>query len=114
MIKILGELSQILAVARISASQEEQILIPVKNLSSSPEVIEEQQIHEPHPHEDIHPFHLVEEIKESWTTSNGEKPLEHEIEEFLTCLSPNPLSTQVDSHHVIEGLHGMVKEDMPN
>lgn len=49
MIKILRELSQILVVAGISTSQEEQILSIFKNLATSLEVIEEQQIHEPHP-----------------------------------------------------------------
>jgi len=54
------------------------------------------------------------ETKESWTTSNGEQPLEPEIEEFLVCLFADALSTQEDNHLMLEDLHGMVKEDMPN
>ncbi len=46
MIKSLEELSQIIGATGIFASQEEQILTAVKNLSVSPKVIEEQQIHE--------------------------------------------------------------------
>ncbi|MCY6488027.1 hypothetical protein, partial [Actinobacillus pleuropneumoniae] len=79
MINILGELSQILAGAGISSFQEEQILTIVKNLFASSEVIEEQQIHEPHPQEDLHPCNLVEETKESWITNNGKKLLKHEL-----------------------------------
>jgi len=49
MIKSLEELSQILVAAGISTSQEEQILTVAKKLSAFPEVIEERQLHEPHP-----------------------------------------------------------------
>jgi hypothetical protein len=73
MIKSLEELSQILAAVgiSISASQEEQILTAVKNLSASPEVIEKQDFHELHPQEDLeasfdHPFQPIEETKESF------------------------------------------------
>jgi hypothetical protein len=98
MIKSLTELSQILAATgiSISASQEEQILTIVKNLSASPEVIEEEDFHELHPQEDLevsfdHPFQPIEETKESWTTFDGEPPLEPEIEEFLICISEDPM-----------------------
>ena len=49
MIKSLEELSQILALVGISSSQEERILAVVKNLSTSPEAIDEPEQHEPHP-----------------------------------------------------------------
>ena len=49
MIKSLKEISQILATTRSFASQEEKILIANKKLSAPLEVIEKQQIHEPHP-----------------------------------------------------------------
>ena len=53
MIKSLEELSQILALARISSSQEEQILALVKNLSTSLEAIDETKQHEPHPQDGL-------------------------------------------------------------
>ena len=93
MIKILKELSQVLEKngILISASQEEKILIASKNLYTSLEVIEELEFHEPHLQEELeasiyHPFKF-EEAKELWTTSDGDHPLELEIEEFLTFLS---------------------------
>jgi hypothetical protein len=46
MIKILEELSRILAAAGISSSWEEQILTTVKNLSASLKVIKEPEFHE--------------------------------------------------------------------
>jgi hypothetical protein len=79
MIKSLTELSQILAAAgiSISASQEEQILTVVKNLNVTP-----------HPQEDLEVsfdslFQSIEETEKSWTTFDGEPPLEPEIEEFF-------------------------------
>ena len=84
MIKILGELSQILAAIGIFASQEEQILIVVKNLCISPKVIEEPKVHEPHLQEEpkastVHFFQSMEEIKDSWTIYARKQLLEHEI-----------------------------------
>ena len=84
MIKSFEELSQILAATGIFSSQEEHILTVVKNLSTSPKDIEEPKFHEPHPWEDLealcnHPFQPIEDTKESWTTSDGETPLEPEI-----------------------------------
>jgi hypothetical protein len=84
MIKSLEEISQILAAAWISTSQEDKILTIVKNLSASPKIIEEEEFHEIHPQEDIksfcnHPFHPLGEAEESLTTFNGEPPLEPEI-----------------------------------
>jgi cell division protein FtsL len=45
---LLQKLSQILAVAGISASQEEKILTTVKNIPELQEVIDNQKFHEPH------------------------------------------------------------------
>ena len=92
MIKSLKELSRILAATEISSSQEEQILTAVKNLSASPEVIKELEQHEPHPQDDLQtstdfPCQVADEIEDSCTTSDGERPLEPEIEELLPCLS---------------------------
>jgi hypothetical protein len=89
----------------------------VKNLSTSPKDIEEPKFHEPHPREDLealcnHPFQPIEETKESWTTSDGETPLEPEIEEFLICLSEDPLCTNETSHSKKYDLHGMIEGDM--
>jgi hypothetical protein len=68
MIMSLEELSQILAAAGISSSQEEHILTIVKNLSTSPKDIEEPKFHEPHPRRSRKPSlitlsNLPEEIK---------------------------------------------------
>jgi hypothetical protein len=117
MIKSLTELSQILAAVGISASQEEQILTIVKNLSASPKVIEEEEFHELHPQEDLksfcnHSFQPIGETKESWTTFDGEPPLEPEIEEFLTCISPDPVCIQETNHLKEDDLCGMIEGDM--
>jgi hypothetical protein len=111
-----GRTLSILAAAgiSISASQKEQILTAVKNLSASPEVIEKQDFHKLHPQEDLeasfdHPFQPVEETEESF---NGEKLLEPEIEEFLTCISPDPVCIQETNHPKEDDLHGMIEGDM--
>jgi hypothetical protein len=115
--KSLEELSQILPTAGISASQEEKILTIVKNLVAYPDIIEEQEFHEPHPQEYLeassnHLCQPVEETKKSWTTFDGEQPLEPEIEEFLTCLSEYPLCTQETNHLKEDDMHSMVEEDI--
>ena len=56
--------------------------------------IEDQKSHEKQ--EDIEvfpysPYKYTEETKELWTTVDGERALELEIEEFLANLYPNPL-----------------------
>jgi hypothetical protein len=80
-------------------------------------VIEEQNSHEPHPQEDIealfdHPFQIVEETKESWTTFDGEQPLEIEIKEFLMHLSSDLVCIQEPNHPKIEDIHGTIEEDI--
>jgi hypothetical protein len=80
MIKSLKELSQILIAAGISSSQEEKILIAVKNLSASPHLQEDLEV-------SFDPScQSIEETKESCITIDGEQPLEPEIKEFQTCL----------------------------
>ena len=96
MIKILEELSRILVAIGISSSQEEQILTAVKNLSTSLKAIDEPKQHEPHPQDDLQtstdfPFQVADEIEDSCTTSDEERPLEPEIEEVLSCLSIDPV-----------------------
>jgi hypothetical protein len=87
----------------------------VKNLYAFPEVILEQEFHEPHTRQEAlcnNPFQPIRETKESWTTSNGEPPLEPEIEEFLICLSEEPLCTDETSHLKEDDPQGMIEGDM--
>ena len=91
MIKSLEDISQILATVGISSSQEEQILTTIKNLSTYPKVIEESKIHGSHLQDDLEasthsPFQEIEEMTDLCTASDGEKPIEPEIEELSTCL----------------------------
>jgi len=86
MIKILKDLSQILATTGVSSSQEEQILTVVKNLSTSLEVIAEPDFYDPQPHEELessnnHVFQSLGETEDLWATSVGEKLLNLEIGE---------------------------------
>ena len=92
MINILEELSQILTLARIFTSQEEHILVVVKNLFASPEAIIELEIHDPCLQDDLQtstdsPFQEAEEIEDSCTTFTGDQALEPDIEECSICLS---------------------------
>jgi hypothetical protein len=98
----------------ISASQKEQILTAVKNLSASPEVIEKQDFHKLHPQEYLeaffgHPFQPIEETKESF---NGEKLLEPEIEESLACFLADHVCTPKNNHLEEDNMHSMVEEDI--
>jgi hypothetical protein len=54
---------------------------------------------------------FVEETQESWIECNKEKPLEPKIEEFLACLSADPVCTSETNHLEENTLHGMEKED---
>ena len=86
----LEELSQILAVAGISSFQEEHILTIVKNLSTSPEILEKSRSYE------LKNDFLCQNVKEAkklWTTSNGEQSLRPKIEEFSTSILADPLCT---------------------
>ena len=118
MIKCLQELSQVLVVSRISISTygEEHILIVLKNLSTSLEVIEELEFHKPHLQDDQeastnHPCKF-EEAENLWATSDCKHPLESEIEELLTCLSLDIPCTQETNHLNKDNLHGMTEEDL--
>ena len=102
---ILEELSWILAVVEILSSQEEKILITVKNLSASPKVIKEPEFHEEPKASTDHLCQSTEETEDSCTTYDGERPLEPEIEEFLPCLSIDPICINHSD------LCGMTKED---
>jgi hypothetical protein len=99
----LGELSQILATTGISSFQEEHILTIVMNLSTSSEMIKEPKSHEL---QKDSPCQTAEEAEKLETTSDGERPLRPEIEEFST----DPLYTSETNHPEEEDLHGMMKE----
>jgi hypothetical protein len=86
---LLQELSQILETTNITSSQEEKILIAVKNICSSQKGIVDQNFHEKQQDLEVsieYPDHLEEELKELWTPLDEEKNLEPEIEAFLACL----------------------------
>jgi hypothetical protein len=100
----LQELSHILATTGISTSQEEHILTPFKNLVGSPQ--EDVEV----PSDSYCQF--VEVAQESWIEFNWEKPLEPEIEEFLACLSTDPVCTPKTNNLEEDNLRSMEKEDM--
>jgi hypothetical protein len=79
-------------------------LTTVKNISALQEVIKEEEFHE----------QQQEETKESWTTFDGEKSLEPEIEGSLACLSSDPLCIQETNQQILEDLQGVTKEDIQN
>jgi hypothetical protein len=85
---ILRELSQILAIAGISSSQEEHILTIAKNLNTYPEILEESRSYEL---QNGFPFQNVKESGKLWTTPSGEKSLRPEIEDLSTSISLDPL-----------------------
>jgi hypothetical protein len=105
----LEELSQILATAGISSFQEEHILTIVKNLSTSPEILEESRSYEL---QNDFPCQNVKEAEKLWTTSGGEKSLRPKIEEFSTSISTDPLCTSEINHPKEEDLHSMMKESI--
>ena len=72
----LEALSQILAMARISTSQEAYILTSFRSWSTSPQPQENYEV-------------SFEETKESCTKSDGEHPVKPDMEEFSSCLSMN-------------------------
>ena len=90
----------------ISTSQKEQILIEVKNLNVTP-----------HPQEDLEVsfdsfFQSIKETEESWTTFDGEPPLEPDIEEFFICLSEDPTFTDETRYSKEDDLPSMTEGDM--
>ena len=71
----------------------------------------------PHPQEDLEVsfdslFQSIEETEESWTTFNGEPPLEPEIEEFSICLSEDPTCNDETCYSKEDDLPGMREGDM--
>jgi hypothetical protein len=105
----LRELSQILAAAGISSFQEEHILAAAKNLSTSPEILEESRSYEL---QNDFPCQNAKEAEKLWTTSNGEQSLRPKIEEFSTSISTDPLCTSEINHREEEDLHSMMKESI--
>ena len=106
-----------LAAKRIYASQEEHILITIKNISTSLEVIKEKNIHELHPQEDIkstfeHLCQFSKNTKDSWVTFDEEQLLELEIEGFLEILSSSPLCMKNIIHLEEKYMHGNIEEDI--
>ena len=91
----LEELSQILATTGISSFQEEYILTIVKNLSTSPEILEESRSYEL---QNDFPFQNAKETEKLCTTPSGEQSLRPEIEEFSTTISLDPLCTLEINH----------------
>ena len=85
------ELSQILAIAKISHSHEEYILVASKNLSSSQEILEGPKF--PELQKDF-PFQSTKESEKLGTTYDGERSLRSKIEEFSTCISIYPPGTK--------------------
>jgi hypothetical protein len=105
----LRELSQILAIAGISSSQEEHILTIAKNLNTSPEILEESRSYEL---QNDFPFQNAKETEKLWTTPSREQSLRPEIEEFSTSISADPLCTSEINHPKEEDLHSMMKESI--
>jgi hypothetical protein len=105
----LRELSQILAAAGISSFQEEHILAAAKNLSTSPEILEESRSYEL---QNDFPCQNAKEAEKLWTTSNGEQSLRPKIEEFSTSISADPSCTSEINHREEEDLHSMMKESI--
>ena len=100
------ELSQLLAIAgiSISTSQEENLLIAVEILSTTPKMTNGPKSQE------LQKYVLCETAKEADTlgiTSEGEQP---EIEEFLIHMTIDPSCAQTTSHLEEEVLYDIMKE----
>jgi hypothetical protein len=82
-----------------------------ENLDSSQEhiciweVIEEKKFHEKHQE-------YLGETDKPWTTSDEEQTKEPENEEFLPCLSSDPLCIQETNQQIVKYMNGMTKEDI--
>ena len=95
MVISLEELSHILAAVGISHSHEEHILETAKNLSTSLETLEGPKFLEL---QKDFPCQSMKEAEKLGTTSNGERSLSSEIEEFSTCISTDPSGTKEINH----------------
>ena len=68
-----------------------------KDETSFQKLEEEKNIHEDDPHEEnleLSSSYLCEEVNESWIAYSEDQILEPEIEEFLACISQDPLCIQ--------------------
>ena len=99
----------LIAIKGLSAFEVDQVLVAVRDLSVSQGGREEQETHEPHNVVDleVHKQHL-EEIQESWTTTDKEWMLELEIKESSTCLTPY----FINEDHISKDLLDMIMEDL--
>jgi hypothetical protein len=100
----LQEISRIVAANGISASPKEHIFAAIKNLAVSPDVDLEV------PSDSSCKF--VKENKEAWIEFNGEKPMEPNIKESLSCLSTDTVCTPKTNHIEEDNRHSMVEEDI--
>jgi hypothetical protein len=105
----LRELSQILEAVGISSFQEEHILAATKNLSTSPEILEESRSYEL---QNDFPCQNAKEAEKLWTTSNREQSLRPKIEELSTSILADPSCTSEINHREEEDLHSMIKESI--
>ena len=99
----------LIAIKGLSAFEVDQVLVAVRDLSVSQGGREEQETHEPHNVADleVHKQHL-EEIQESWTTTDKEWTLEPKIKESPTCLTPY----FINEDHISKDLLDMIMEDL--
>ena len=81
----------------------------VKNLSTSPKILEESRSYEL---KNDFPCQNAKEAEKLWTASSGEKSLRPEIEEFSTSISVDPLCTSEINHLEEENLHSMMNESI--
>lgn len=89
----------------------------MKNLSTSPEVIEAPKSHEPHSQDNQqassdHLFQTSMEDEDSRTISKGENSLVHENDGFTTCLSVATIFIQEITNSKEDNLYRMVEEDV--
>ena len=97
---------------RIFSNPCPKFRVITKGESAPHEAIQEQMTHEHTTQEEdlevsSNPSQQEDKINESWITSDEEKILELEIEEFLGCLSSDPLCTQTYDDQFFEELHDM-------
>ena len=82
------------ATTRIFLNPCPQFRMITRDESSFQKLEEVQSIHEEDPQEEnleISSSYLCEKVNESWITCNEDQTLEPEIEEFLACITQDPL-----------------------
>jgi hypothetical protein len=97
---------------RIFSNPCPKFRVITKGESAPHEAVQEQMIHEQITQEEdlevsSNPYQQEDKINESWIISYEEKILEPKIEEFLGCLSPDPLCTQEYEDQFSKELHDM-------